>query len=138
MIPGAALGMTYEVGQSKPEHTLSVFPVILSARHSARVRNHDMERIIILIVILSGATAQPKNLAVGAELLYFLRFARFLGKLGMTYKVGQSKPERALSVQNVILSARNAARVRNPDMKRIIDFIIRQISPESSENITHA
>ena len=40
--------------------------VILSARLSARVRNPDMERIIILFVILSGATAQPKNLAVGA------------------------------------------------------------------------
>ena len=41
----------------------------------------------------------------------------------MTYKVGQSKPERALSVQNVILSARLSARVRNPDMERIINFI---------------
>ena len=41
----------------------------------------------------------------------------------MTYKVGQSKPERALSVQNVILSARLSARVRTPDMERIINFI---------------
>jgi len=31
-------------------------------------------------------------------IIIFLRFAGFLGKLGMTYKVGQSKPERALSV----------------------------------------
>ena len=38
----------------------------------------------------------------------------------------------------VILSARLSARVRNPDMERIIDFIIRRISPESSEDITHA
>ena len=41
----------------------------------------------------------------------------------MTYKVGQSKPERALSVQNVILNARFSARVRTPDMERITDFI---------------
>ena len=38
----------------------------------------------------------------------------------------------------VILSARLSARVRNPCMERIIDFIIRRISPESSEKITHA
>ena len=38
----------------------------------------------------------------------------------------------------VILSARNAARVRTPDMERIINFIIRRISPESSEDITRA
>ena len=30
--------MTYKVGQSKPERAASVFPVILSARLSARVR----------------------------------------------------------------------------------------------------
>ena len=53
-----------------------------------------MEQIIILIVILSGATAQPKNLAVGAFII-FLRFAGFLGKLGMTYMVGANQNPNA-------------------------------------------
>ena len=41
--------MTYKVRQSKLKRALSVFPVILSARHSARVRTPDMERIINFI-----------------------------------------------------------------------------------------
>ena len=40
--------MTYKVRQSKLKRALSVYPVILSARLSARVRNPDMERILIL------------------------------------------------------------------------------------------
>ena len=71
-------------------------------------------------VILNGTKRNPENLAVGAFII-FLRFARFLGKLGMTKKVGANQNPNVHSPSSHVIQSEAKPKRGTPDGRKVIN-----------------
>ena len=80
-------------------------------------------------VILSGTKRSPENPAIGAFII-FLRFAGFLGKLGMTKKVGANQNPNEHTPSSHVVQSEAKPRRGIPRMERIIDLLMKIIMCE--------
>ena len=80
-------------------------------------------------VILSGTKRSPENPAIGAFII-FLRFAGFLGKLGMTKKVGANQNPNVHTPSSHVVQSEAKPKRGIPRIERIIDLLMKIIMCE--------